>query len=148
RDGAAHPGGRGGARHPDPRRRDLLPAAAGATLAAAHGRLGRPGDRTQAPAAREGRPVVVLRELQPQAVRGILHPARHRAGFPAGVRSLLRLARAPHLRTLRAPESGAGTLRRRGRELTPACSRSTSTPITCRATGPTSRPSTATRASR
>ena len=50
------------ARHPDQGRRDLPAAAARPAFAAAHARLGRPGDRTQAPAARARRPDVVLRE--------------------------------------------------------------------------------------
>ena len=81
------------ARHPDPRRRESSTAAAHAAFAAARRRLDRPGDRAQAPAARARRPDVVLRALQPQAVRGIFPPARHRDRLPAGVRALLFVAR-------------------------------------------------------
>src|SRR5690606_38489010 len=138
-------GGRPGPRHPDPRRRGLLPAAAGAAQPAAHAGLGRPGDRAPPPAARAGRPALVLRALQPQAVRGVLRARGHRTGLPAGVRTLLSLARASDLQPVRAPESRAGEVRRR---LSRPCSRSTSTPTTCRATGRTWRRSTATTASR
>src|SRR3546814_9672706 len=87
RDGASHPGGRCAARHPDPRRRDIPPAAARAALAAAHARLDRPGHRTQAPAARGRRTALVLRTVRPQAVRGVLLPELQREGLPAGVRT-------------------------------------------------------------
>src|SRR2546427_5864722 len=53
RSGAEGPGRRRGARHSDPRRRDLPAAGQGAALAAAPARRGRPGGRTQAPARSE-----------------------------------------------------------------------------------------------
>src|SRR5690606_31357694 len=85
-----------------------LPAAASrAAFAAAHGRRRRPGDRARAPAARARRPAVVLRALQPQAVRGVLPAAGHRARFPAGVRAIPRLAREAHVPQLRARASAA-----------------------------------------
>src|SRR5690606_8155795 len=74
-------------------------------------RLDRPGDRTQAPAARGRRPDVVLREVQPQAVRGVLLPRRPRKGLRAGVRALLRLARTQHPQAVPAPAPGAGEVR-------------------------------------
>src|SRR5690606_5048633 len=112
RDGAAGAGKPRGwprlaARDPDPRRRGVHAAAAGAAFAAAHGRRCRPGGGAQAPGARARRPAVVLRALQPQAVRGILPAAGHRARLPPGVRAFLRLARQAHLRPVRPRASAA-----------------------------------------
>src|SRR5690606_30314795 len=168
RDGAAYPGGRKGARRADPCRRDLPAAATRAALAAARRRLDRAGDRAPAPGARGRRPDVVLRGLQREGVRGILPPRRHRAGLLPRVREFLPLRRTAHVQSLWAPQSAPDALRNAGRlpgrhhlirpahrgsghgrdrPRTAACSRSTSTPITFPATGPTSRASTVTSAS-
>src|SRR5690606_14651212 len=88
-------------------RPDLPAAAACAAFATARGRLDRPGDQAQAAAARGRRADVVLRTLQPQALRGILPPARHRAGFLQRVRELLPLRRPAHLQVLRPPQSAS-----------------------------------------
>src|SRR5687768_2285093 len=114
RDEPAHPGGRQRARHPDPRRRNLPAAAARPALAATHGRFDRTGDRTQAPAARGRWAAVVLRAVQRKSLRRVLPPQRHRAGLPAGVRTLLFLARTPHLQGLRTLESRALEVRHAG----------------------------------
>src|SRR5579875_2590445 len=90
------------------RRRDLLSSAARAAFAAEDAGFDRPGDRAPPPAAREGRPVVVLRKVQPQALRGVLRAREHREGFPAGVRALLRLAGRAYLQTMRPCRSTAG----------------------------------------
>ena len=119
RDGAEDPGGRRGARHPDQGRRDVLPAGPGAALAAAQAELGRPGDRTQAAGARKGRPAVVLRALQPQAVRGIFPPGGHRERFPGGLRAFLPIDRAAHLRRPAAMSIRARPASRRQSNATP-----------------------------
>jgi hypothetical protein len=72
----------------------FLPAAAGSALAAAHGRLvGLVIERKRLP-HEQRRPAVVLRALQPQALRGVLHPPAIdiETRLPAGVRALLPLA--------------------------------------------------------
>src|SRR6185437_4370509 len=103
-------GWRATSRPANPRRRNLLPAAAHAAFAAADEGFNRPGDRAPPLAAREGRPVVVLRKVQPQTLRGVFRPRQHREGFPTGVRTLLRFSGSAHLQGLRTRRPATGEM--------------------------------------
>ena len=67
-------------------------------LAAAHGRLDRPGDRTQAAAGRADGLLWFCEQLQPQALRGVLPRCRTSRRTSRRCSSTSTVARAPHLR--------------------------------------------------
>src|SRR6185312_15578302 len=85
----------------DPPGGDAAAASAGASFTAAPGQHRRPGDRAPPPPRRARRIPMVLRKLQPSAVRGIRRAHRHRDAVPADFRPLLRQPAAAHLLTVR-----------------------------------------------
>src|SRR6185436_14319940 len=112
RHGPEDDAGRTPSRRADPRRRDTPAAAPRTALSATPRRYGGAGNRAPAKARRARRFPMVLRELRPPVVPGVLRADRHREAVPSPVRAFLCERRAAHLRELRHSD-GAGALKAR-----------------------------------